>query len=305
MKITIHDTLTAMRELLAAPLPRRPELLRDILTPIAAAYPGGPDADQVELHHAGNGFRVDRDDPRYPAALDALDRADAWGQVERGLAEALARQRSAIPHIRLVNELHVVLLLGDPSDTFFVDVTGGYYGMGGIPGSLFLVVWPTGHSEHRVGYCAVHEFHHNVRYTSLTWNPATVTVAEQVVAEGLAEAFVREIYGPSALHPYADPARGDEHAYATVLAHLHERGMANLTAYVHGDATAIRMGRTPVGLPTGAGYAAGLRIVDDHLAATGLTAAASTLLPAADIIENANHGDDGAVNHHARADVAP
>lgn len=150
------------------------ELLRGVLAPIAAAYPGGSDADLVDLHHAGNGFRVDRNDPRYPAALDALDRADAWGQVERGLAEALARQRSAIPHIRLVDDLHVVLLLGDPGDTFFVDVAGGYYGMGGIPGSLFLVVWPTGRSENRIGYCAVHEFHHNVRYTNLPWNPGAL-----------------------------------------------------------------------------------------------------------------------------------
>jgi uncharacterized protein YjaZ len=63
--------------------------------------------------------------------------------------------------------------------------------------------------------------------------------------------------------------------------------MANLSAYVHGDETTRRMGGTPVGLPTGAGYVAGLRLVDAHTKATGLTASQSTTLPAATIIANA------------------
>jgi uncharacterized protein YjaZ len=60
--------------------------------------------------------------------------------------------------------------------------------------------------------------------------------------------------------------------------------MHNLTPYVHGDATTIRMGGTPVGLPSGVGYVAGLRLVDKHLAASGLTAAQSTCLETAEIL---------------------
>ncbi len=110
---------------------------------------------------------------------------------------------------------------------------------------------------------------------------------EQVIAEGLAEAFVRELYGESALAPYAKPARCDEAAYRKVVANLGVSGMQHLSAYVHGDETTRRFGGTPVGLPTGAGYAAGLRLVDAHLAATGLTVAQSTALPSAEIIANA------------------
>jgi uncharacterized protein YjaZ len=49
--------------------------------------------------------------------------------------------------------------------------------------------------------------------------------------------------------------------------------MQNFAAWVHGDATAARFGGTPVGLPTGAGYAVGNRLVDAYLAATGQSAA--------------------------------
>jgi len=49
--------------------------------------------------------------------------------------------------------------------------------------------------------------------------------------------------------------------------------MQNFTAWVHGDPSAERFGLTPVGLPMGAGYAAGNQLVDTYLAATGQTAA--------------------------------
>src|SRR5262245_24130537 len=112
----------------------------------------------------------------------------------------------------------------------------------------------------------------------------TVTVGDQVISEGLAEAFVRELYGEAAMGPWGDPARGDEAAYRTVVDHLDVSGMANLSAYVHGDETTRRMGGTPVGLPTGIGYVAGLRLVDAYLAATDRTASQCTLLPVATLL---------------------
>src|SRR5262249_43770984 len=158
--------------------------------------PGTP----VEMHHFGSGFRVDVEKgDLYRAALDRLEAADAWGQVESCLDAGLRRQFEATPDLRTADELQVVLLLGDPSDAFFVDVTGGYFGFGGIPGFLTVTVWPTEANVHKVGFCALHELNHNLRFANVTWNPATVTVGDQVVSEGLAEAFVRELYGVSAL----------------------------------------------------------------------------------------------------------
>jgi uncharacterized protein YjaZ len=63
--------------------------------------------------------------------------------------------------------------------------------------------------------------------------------------------------------------------------------MQNFTAWVHGDATAARYGATPVGLPTGAGYAVGNRLVDAYLAATGTTAAEALLVDRDEVIRAA------------------
>lgn len=75
--------------------------------------------------------------------------------------------------------------------------------------------------------------------------------------------------------------------YEKVAGGIDVAGMQNLPAYVYGDATAQHMGHQPAGLPDFAGYAVDLRIVDAHLAASGLTAAQSTALPARDILANA------------------
>ena len=77
-----------------------------------------------------------------------------------------------------------------------------------------------------------------MRYANVVWNPMTVTLGEQIVAGGLAEAF----------------------------------------------------GLPTAGLPDFAGYGVGLRIADAHLAASGLTAAASVALPAREVLGNAGVG---------------
>ena len=287
MRISVHDTLAQTRALLRAPLADRPAKLLDMLAPVIEMYEYAP-APPVDAHHLGNGFRVDIEKgDLYTEALDRLERADAWGQVERCLQEAMAYQLEATPDLKTADELNVILLLGEPSDDFFRTVTGGYFGIGGFPGFLTVTVWPTEANEHKVGFCAVHELHHNLRFANVVWNPATVTVGDQVICEGLAEVFVREIYGVDAMGPWGDPSRGDEAAYQKVVDNLGVVGMRSMSAYVHGDETTRRMGGEPVGLPTGIGYVAGVRLVDAHSAATGLSAAQSTCLPADEIIRNA------------------
>src|SRR5258705_4507951 len=149
MRITVHDTLAQTRDLLDAPLDQRPKRLLDLLAPVLPMFKWAP-AGPVDSHHLGNGFRADVEKGElYRAALDRLERADAWGQVERCLTEATALQRQSTPDIRMPDELHVVLLLGDPTDPFFVNVTGSYYGIGGFPGYLTVTVWPTDDNEYK------------------------------------------------------------------------------------------------------------------------------------------------------------
>ncbi|MFE5542110.1 DUF2268 domain-containing protein [Streptomyces sp. NPDC056519] len=289
MKIIVHDTYSSLRSILREPLQDRAVALQDVLSPLqeAMAMLGGLDV--VQFHHIGSGFRTDREDPRYLPALERMHAADVWGQAESRLAAAGERLLSAVPGIKHAETVHVVVMLGDPDDEHLTIRNSGHLGMGGIPGLIHLTMWPTETSLAKIGHAAAHELHHNVRYANVAWNPMTVTVGEQVVAEGLAEAFVRELDGEDAMGPWTRQSAGPEadRAYEKVTAGIDVAGMQNLTAYVHGDATAQRMGQQPVGLPDFAGYAAGLRIVDAHLAASGLTAAQSTALPAREVLTNA------------------
>ncbi|MEU3910349.1 DUF2268 domain-containing putative Zn-dependent protease [Streptomyces sp. NPDC029721] len=288
MKIIVHDTASSMLDLLQRPLEERPDALREMLSPLHSVM-STVGVDVVQMHTMGSGFRIDSEDPRYLTALRQMRDAGVWHRIEDSLAAAWERLRGAVPGAKSAETVHVVLVLGDPDDDLLTIRNTGYLGMGGIPGAIQLTMWPTRTSLAKIGYAAAHELHHNVRYANVVWNPMTVTVGEQVVAEGLAEAFVRELAGEPAMGPWTTALSGQElnDVCEKVAAGIDVAGMQNLPAYVYGDATAQHMGHQPVGLPDFAGYAAGLRIVDAHLAASGLTAAQSTVLPARDILANA------------------
>lgn len=278
-----------MFDLLQRPLEKRPDALRDLYGPQQSVMSVMADVDLVRMHQMGSGFRIDREDPRYLTALEQMRNAGVWNRIEGCLAAAWERLSGAVPGIKSAETVHVVLVLGNPDDDLLTVRNAGYLGMGGFPGVIQLTMWPTATSLAKIGYAAAHELHHNVRYANVEWNPVTVTVGEQVVAEGLAEAFVRELAGEQAMGPWTTTLSGAEldAVYEKVAAGIDVAGMQKLPAYVYGDATARRMGQRPVGLPDFAGYAVGLRIVDAHLAASGLTAAQSTALPARDILANA------------------
>ncbi|TDD36452.1 peptidase [Nonomuraea terrae] len=283
MELIVHDTLTAMAALLARPLDERPGALREMLAPMSEVLP--MPGDILHMHHQGGGFRVDADDPRYPAAVQHMIESDVLGQVRRELERASARLSGAAQPERL----QVMFVLGDPGNEHLMTTAGGYYGMGGLPGLLYLLAWPSDEVIGRIGHLAVHEFHHNVRYQTVEWNPATVTVGEHIVAEGLAEAFVRELSGPQAMGPWSSMVRGEafERAYARIMADFDLEGMANTPAYVLGDSPMRNFGQEPRGIPDMAGYAVGLHLVDRALAATGLSAAEATVVPAGELMRRA------------------
>lgn len=292
MTIDVIDSYTAMRDILSAPLADRPPLLRAMLEPVAGMFRYFPgEIDLVAMHHGGSGFRVDRDDGRALPALDALHDADAWNRVTTALESALACQSAATPGIA-VPDIQVMLVLGDCSDAHFMDVNLGMSANGSVGGYLWLNLWPSVENLARVEATAVHELNHNLRYFNAPhfWDPATVTVGEQVVSEGLADAFARQLYGDLGHTRIGLPSLHDDAVYDKVVAGLGVTGMQNFAAYVHGDATATRFGGVPVGLPSGAGYAVGNRLVDAYLAATGRTAAEALLVDAAEVIRVGREG---------------
>ncbi|KAA2262302.1 peptidase [Solihabitans fulvus] len=290
MTITVLDTYPAMLEILRAPRADRPALLTAMLTPAAGMYRYFPgEVDLVAMHRMGSGFPLDRDEERCLDALEALRAADAWGRIGRALDDALAVQLAATPSIT-APDITVLIVLGDPGDAHFMGPTLGMTANGSVSGYLFLNFWPYQENLARLEASAVHELNHNLRYGpgAVVWNPATVTVGEQVVSEGLADAFARQLYGDELGHTRIGvPHLHDDAVFEKVVSGLGVTGMQNFAAWVHGDATAARFGATPVGLPTGAGYAVGNRLVDAYLAATGRTAAQALLVDSREVIDTA------------------
>jgi uncharacterized protein YjaZ len=252
-------------------------------------FPG--DVDLVTMHQWASGFPVDRDEERCLDALERLAAAGAWDRMQRALDAARAVQLAATPGLE-VPDITVLVVLGDPGDAHFMGPSLGITGNGGISGYILITLWPFPENMERLEATAVHELNHNLRYSpgGVVWNPMTVTVGEHVVSEGLADAFARQLYGDELGYTRIGvPHLHDEAVFAKVVSGLDVTGMQNFTAWVHGDASAERFGAAPVGLPTGAGYAVGNRLVDAYLAATGQTAVQALHADASQIIATALH----------------
>lgn len=285
MTFTVLDSHTAMREVLNAPVDRRAELFRPFLDRAAGMYryfPGEPDV--VTLHHMGAGFRLDADDDRYLPAVDRMAEARVWERVEGALEKALTVQLDATPDITVPEEIVVLIVLGNPDDDLFMGASRGMSANGSVTGYLWINIWPRPEILEQVEAIAVHELNHNLCYANRVWDPATVTVGEHVVAEGLADAFARQLYGDLGYTVIGRDLLADDDVFAKVLTGLDVTGMEHFTAWVLGDAHAVRFGAQAVGLPTGAGYAAGNRLVDAYLSATGQTAAQALLADRDEVI---------------------
>jgi len=191
LEILVHDDAPALAKLFTLPVAKRLGALAEIRGVSEFDEPAMKQLRQI--HEKGDGFRVGVDDPRYAEALARLVEADAWGQLRRELARAWEYQRSVLPGIRHAESVEVVLTLGNPDDPVFVERTRGYYGMGSIPGSIWMVAWPTDYNVTRIGACGVHELAHNLRTPNVE---GPFDLAEWVVHEGLAEVFTVEVCGP-------------------------------------------------------------------------------------------------------------
>ncbi|MEV5121247.1 DUF2268 domain-containing putative Zn-dependent protease [Streptomyces decoyicus] len=292
MSITVLDTYSAMRRILLAPVADRVDLLRSMLEPTRGMYRYHPgEIDLVALHLETSGFPIDRDEERCLDALETLAAAGAWQRMQRALDDALTVLMEATPGLA-APDITVAFVLGDPGDEHFMGPCQGVTGFGGISGHIVITLWPFPENVERLEATAVHELHHNLRFGpgGVVWDPMTVTVGEQIVSEGLADAFARQLYG-NELGParIGVPHLHDDEIFGTVLTGLDVTGMQNFTAWVHGDPSAERFGLTPVGLPMGAGYAAGNRLVDTYLAATGQTAAQALHADSSEIIAATLH----------------
>ncbi|HYR50770.1 MAG TPA: DUF2268 domain-containing putative Zn-dependent protease [Candidatus Eisenbacteria bacterium] len=285
IEIDVRDDAAAMKRLFTLPAPARLDALaamRGIST-----FDEEPLKQLKQIHEQGDGFRVSTDDPRYPVALQKLIAADAWGQLRRELARAWEYQRSVLPGLRHPDRIEVVLTLGNPDDEIFMQRTLGYYGMGALPGSIWMVVWPTDYNLTRLGACGVHELVHNLRTPNVE---TRFNLAEWVIHEGLAEVFTVEVCGPDSTGAWYAGVTGatlDDAFEKVTGAFGTGTSFPDWTPYVLGDAVAERMGLRTAGIPHMGGYAVGRRIIERYLEKTGLKAAQAVVRPTAEILAGA------------------
>jgi len=159
--------------------------------------------------------------------------------------------------------------------------------MGAMPGTIWMVVWPTDYNITRIGACGVHELVHNLRTPNIETG---FNLAEWVVHEGLAEVFAVEVCGPDSTGAWYAGVTGTalDQAFEKVIeAFGTGSSFPDWTPYVLGDAVAERMGLRAAGIPHMGGYAVGRRIVERYLEKTGLKAAQAEVRPTAEILAGA------------------
>jgi len=290
MTISLIDSAPAIAGVLDAAPHERADLVREMWAPMAGMYHFVADGlDMASVHRQNFGFDWENPSDQLREGLKTLVDADAWRRVAKALESGVSALKAADPSV-IVPDLTVLLVLGDPTNDHFLNEVQGLSGFGGISGYIAITVWPTPRVLDRIEAIAVHELHHNVRYSpgGIVWNPATVTVGEHVISEGLADTFATELYGDTGYtHFVADATRSDDQVLAKVATGLDVTGMQDFAGWVLGDATARLFGGSPVGLPTGAGYAAGARLVAAYVEAEGTTAAQNVRTPAAEILMQA------------------
>ncbi|HXM72644.1 MAG TPA: DUF2268 domain-containing putative Zn-dependent protease [Candidatus Dormibacteraeota bacterium] len=285
IEINVRDDAAAMTHLLTLPAPARLDALATMRG--ISAFDEQPFTQLKQIHEHGDGFRVSVDDPRYPVAWKRLVAADAWGQLRRELGRAWEYQRSVLPGLRHPETIEVVLTLGNPDDPVFMERTLGYYGIGAVPGSIWMVAWPTDYNVTRIGACGVHELVHNLRTPNVE---TRFNLAEWVIQEGLAEVFTVEVCGADSTGAWYAGVTGpvlDDALDKVTGAFGTGISFPDWTPYVFGDIVAERMGLRTAGVPHMGGYAVGRLIVERYLAKTGLKAAQAIVRPTAEILAGA------------------
>lgn len=300
MIIEAIDVLSGLRAALTAPeeqrLPRFRERvmepLRPFWEPFLASMPqpawlGAEGDEALAAARAFGYFTPEEDVEEGLDALDLLERAGAWEGCQQTVARAAAVLRPAEHGIAL-ERVALTLVLAQPR--LLSERHRGYTGVGGQPGLVMVLAWPSAYNLPRLPAATAHEFHHNVRLSVEPWTPAT-TVGQYVVLEGLAEAFAVELCGEETLGPWANALSGPQLAEARrrIAGALEVTGFDEVRAYVFGDWAAAASGYEPQGLPDFAGYTVGYRLVRAYLERSGRSAAEATYLPWREIVAGSGY----------------
>ncbi len=289
MKINVINTLPIYRRMLAADnLAEREAIYRDeLLSPFAGMFRifGGDGVSMARLWGLYPPEDYDGEEREaLTALLDALEAHGAWEQT----SAAFERGRAAfVPYADRISlgDVACALVLANVKRTMTLD--RGYSGFGGIPGWVMVSVSEANdYSLPRLSGASVHELNHNVRFSVYPFNPMRTTVGDYIVAEGLAESFAAELFGPDIVGHFVTDFSDDELATArrVIGGALGITGFDTVRSYIFGDVISEMAGRPKVGVPNFAGYAMGFRVVQRYQERTGKSVAEATFVPTSEII---------------------
>jgi len=214
-------------------------------------------------------------------ALEMLDRfieADSLGACTDAIAQTFDRLEPSRHGIELPT-IRYTLALANPSLRTERDNNAGYIGVGGNPGSILMAALPDDYNLPRLAPMAAHEAHHNVRLTFEPWDPATITVGQYLVIEGLAEAFSVEMFREDLLGPWTLMHSEETlRQYRSVFREALEQ-TGDPRPYMFGDWAAEQFHYEAKGLPNYIGYGIGYQVVKSFLEATGTGATEATYMP--------------------------
>jgi uncharacterized protein YjaZ len=149
-----------------------------------------------------------------------------------------------------VERVACFLLPSDPANGTYMAWNHGMSGFGGVPGAVFLRLWPSAGNLARLGPTLARLFAHTVRWAAMP-RDGTATLADFLVLEGLAAAFVATV-APDAPTPWLVAFRKPDGWDSTLTEIAARCGVAcydDLVVNVYGSQQPVGGGRPPPALP--------------------------------------------------------
>jgi uncharacterized protein YjaZ len=289
MKLHILDVESIYRRLLnSASVQEREAIYRqELLAPFEGMmryYGGGGDplawAKMWSLYTPGDFDGEQR--PLIEEMVRQLTDNGGWQRSADALEQGKAAFASSASHIGL-DTINCAVILTKHNSNF---PGRGYAGFGG-PGYLMVTLsLIDDYTLPRVGPASVHELNHNVRFKIFPFLPMQITVADYIIAEGLAESFAAQLFGEELVGYMVSDLKGEDLATArrAIGGVLDVSGFNAVRGYIFGDTIAASWGQPKAGIPDFAGYAIGYHVVQHYLQRTGRSAVEATFLPSQEII---------------------
>ena len=202
MKITAIRSDRIYREMMNAAPAEKENIYRDQLMkpvsfkwacvgiPLRAETDGGCD---VVSAAAMNGYYAPAQiTQERRGEIDQISNEAFWADCENSIRNTLSGFEQ--PGIQLPKQEYVfTVVLSDPRSPMTV-MAGDCCGDGGIPGYIIGSIVPNARSLSQLPVTLAHETNHNVRWQFMQWS-SRITLADMIVAEGLAETFAAAMFG--------------------------------------------------------------------------------------------------------------